>query len=90
MLFVLVAKDKPNRQDLRQKTRAAHLEHVRKTGVVRIAGPLLDEKGGMCGSLVVLDVETQEQAQEWARKDPYAMAGLFASVEIHAWKKVIG
>ena len=29
-------------------------------------------------------------AEAWAAGDPYAKAGLFASVELTAWKKVIG
>jgi len=57
---------------------------------VQIGGPLLDEKGDMCGSLVILDVETREAAERWAEDDPYAKAGLFERIEIRAWKKVIG
>jgi hypothetical protein len=44
----------------------------------------------MCGSLVVLSVDDLAQAQAWAAADPYALAGLFASVTITEWKKVIG
>jgi uncharacterized protein YciI len=29
-------------------------------------------------------------AQAWADADPYAQAGLFQSVQIREWKKVIG
>ena len=29
-------------------------------------------------------------AEAWAANDPYAKAGLFASVELVEWKKVIG
>ncbi|MEY4872402.1 MAG: hypothetical protein RLZZ563_1732, partial [Pseudomonadota bacterium] len=29
-------------------------------------------------------------AQDWAANDPYAKAGLFQSVDIREWKKVIG
>ncbi|HBT02236.1 MAG TPA: hypothetical protein DEB47_20830, partial [Citreicella sp.] len=54
------------------------------------AGPLLDDTGDMCGSLVILDVADMDAAQAWASADPYAKAGLFESVELIAWKKVIG
>jgi uncharacterized protein YciI len=30
------------------------------------------------------------EAQAWADADPYAVAGLFSSVMISEWKKVIG
>jgi len=58
--------------------------------VVEMAGPCLDADGQMCGSLIVLDVADMAAAQAWADKDPYAMAGLFQSVELIEWKKVIG
>ena len=51
---------------------------------------LLDAAGEMAGSLVILDVPDMAAAESWAKSDPYAMAGLFASVEIRPWKRVIG
>jgi hypothetical protein len=44
----------------------------------------------MAGSLVILSVDTLDQARDWAANDPYAKAGLFQSVDIREWKKVIG
>jgi hypothetical protein len=89
MLVALICKDKPGALQLRLDTRAAHLEHIRSCGVVSMAGPLI-EGGAMCGSLIVLDVEGLDAARDWAAADPYAVAGLFQSVEIIEWKKVIG
>ena len=37
----------------------------------------------MCGSLIILDVADLDEARDWAAGDPYARAGLFASVEIN-------
>ncbi|SFD28770.1 YciI family protein [Tropicimonas isoalkanivorans] len=90
MLVAIICKDKPGALQTRKNNRAAHLEHVDASGVVTIAGPFLDDAGEMCGSLVILDVEDMTKAEEWAAKDPYALAGLFESVEIKPWKKVIG
>lgn len=90
MRVALVCKDKPDSLTIRLENRAAHLEHIRASGVVEMAGPFLDTAGAMCGSLVILEVETLAQAQDWAAADPYAKAGLFQSVEITEWKKVIG
>jgi uncharacterized protein YciI len=39
---------------------------------------------------VVLDVADMAAAESWAAKDPYAKAGLFESVELIAWNRVIG
>lgn len=90
MLIALYARDKPGALALRQENRTAHLAYIEQTGVVAQAGPLLDETGEMCGSLVILDVADMAAAQEWADHDPYARAGLFAHVALTVWKRVIG
>lgn len=90
MRVALICKDKPGSLQIRLDTRAAHLDHIKSSGVVEMAGPFLNEAGEMCGSLVVLEVGTLAEAQDWAARDPYALAGLFDSVQITEWKKVIG
>ena len=90
MLIALIAKDKSGALQTRKDNRDAHLAYIDSTGVVAQAGPLLDEAGEMAGSLVILDVTDMSAAQDWAANDPYAKAGLFESVELVAWNKVIG
>ncbi|NDR57622.1 YciI family protein [Aliiruegeria sabulilitoris] len=90
MLVALIAKDKADALDTRLKNRAAHVEHLKSGGLVAQAGPLLNANGEMCGSLVIFDVESVAQVQEWAAADPYAKADLFESVEIIPWNRVIG
>lgn len=90
MLIALIAKDKSGALDIRKANRDAHLEHIKTSGIVAQAGPFLDEDGQMCGSLVILDVPDMAAAQTWADADPYAKAGLFESVELIHWNKVIG
>ena len=89
MLIALIARDKPGSVQTRLDNRPAHLTYLQETGVVAQAGPLLDGEA-MIGSLIVLDVADMAQAQDWARNDPYALAGLFESVELIQWKRVIG
>lgn len=88
-MFALICKDKPGALDLRLANREAHLAYVRDTGRVVFGGPLLTD-GAMCGSLLILDCATRAEAEAWAAADPYAQAGLFATVEINEWKRVIG
>ncbi len=90
MLIALIAKDKKGALQTRKDNRDAHLAYIDSTGVVTQAGPLLDDAGDMAGSLVILDVTDMSAAQDWAANDPYAKAGLFESVELVAWNKVIG
>ena len=90
MLIALIAKDNPGALQTRKDNRDDHLAYIEATGVVAQAGPLLDDAGEMAGSLVILDVTDMAAARNWADNDPYAKAGLFDSVELIAWKKVIG
>ena len=90
MKIALIAKDKPGALEIRKANREAHLAYIKDTGVVSQAGPLLDDAGQMCGSLVILEVADMAAAQAWAAADPYARAGLFASAELIVWNRVIG
>lgn len=90
MRFALMTKDKPGALQTRLENREAHLAYIAETGVVEMAGPVLDTDGEMCGSLIVLEVDDLAAAQAWADNDPYAKAGLFSDVTLRAWKKVIG
>jgi uncharacterized protein YciI len=75
---------------IRIENRPAHLAHIQASGIVEMAGPLLNSDGQMCGSLIVLSVDTLDQAQQWAEVDPYKTAGLFEKTTLIEWKKVIG
>lgn len=90
MLVALMTRDKPGHLQTRKDNRDAHLAYLRATGVVQQAGPLLDDAAEMCGSLIVLDVTDMAAAQEWADNDPYAKAGLFETVTLIQWNRVIG
>jgi uncharacterized protein YciI len=90
MRYALICLDKPNALQTRVENRPAHLEHLQSTGVVEQAGPFIDAAGQMCGSLIILNVGSKAEAEAWAAADPYAKAGLFQSVMIQEWKRVIG
>lgn len=90
MRFALFCEDKQNHLDVRKANRDAHLAYIKSTGVVEMAGPLLSASGDMCGSLIILNVDTLHEAEQWAKDDPYAKAGLFERVNVQEWNKVIG
>lgn len=90
MPYALVCEDKQNHLEVRKENREAHLAYIEQTGVVQMAGPLLDFHGNMCGSLIILNVDTLDEAEQWALNDPYFKAGLFEWNRIREWKKVIG
>jgi len=90
MHFVLYCLDKPDSLKVRLDARERHLSFVAETGVVRIGGPLLNDDGEMIGSLIVIEVDSRPAAEAWAKNDPYAQAGLFDSVSIRPWKRLMG
>lgn len=90
MLVALIARDKPGALPVRLENRPAHVDYLKSSTNVQQAGPLLDAAGDMCGSLIVLDVADMDEAEAWAAGDPYGQAGLFESVELIPWNRVIG
>ncbi|MEO1723651.1 MAG: YciI family protein [Pseudomonadota bacterium] len=91
MLYAIICIDKPGALEIRKANREAHLAHIKSTdGAIRQAGPFLDDAGEMCGSLLIYASDDRAAVEDWAAADPYALAGLFQSVEIRAWNRVLG
>lgn len=90
-LFVLRNMYKADAGDGRAATRPAHLAYVAEFGdQVILAGPLLAHDGDtVIGSMLVTDQPDYGAAEQFARNDPYAKAGLFQSMEISAFRKVL-
>lgn len=90
MLFAILCDDKPGSLDLRTETRSAHLDHLNGLGeALKFAGPFLDEAGKPCGSLVVIEATDKAAAEQIAKSDPYAKAGLFETVNVRPWNWAI-
>lgn len=88
MLFALLCTDKPGALQLRLDTRPEHVAYLTKLneeGKLAFAGPFLDADGKPNGSLVVLKADSVEAARALGEADPYAKAGVFASVEVKSW-----
>lgn len=89
--FILHCLDKPGSLELRMSVRPQHLDYARDhAAMIRVAGPLLDEAGALCGSCFVLEAETRVEAEAFAANDPYAQAGLFGQVLLHPYRPLIG
>jgi uncharacterized protein len=91
MHFVAICLDKPDSLAKRLDNRAAHLAFLGDSpDVVKLAGPFLDSAGQPCGSMLILDCPDEAAARAFLARDPYAAAGLFASVDLRAYKRVLG
>ena len=98
MWYAIISQDIENSLPLRKVHRPAHLQRLNdlnEAGRLLIAGPHptidSDEPGdaGFSGSLVVADFESLEQAQQWADQDPYLLNGIYASVIVKPYLKVL-
>jgi uncharacterized protein YciI len=87
MHYALICTDKPNSLPLRKAKRPEHVAYLKSLGdMLKLAGPFTEADGEtMNGSLVVIEAASLQAAKESAAGDPYAKAGLFASVEIRPW-----
>jgi uncharacterized protein YciI len=87
MKFVILGFDGPDGEAKRKIYRAAHLanmEPLDQAGRVVLAGPLTDK----AGSLIVIEANSLEEAQNFAREDPYTVHGVFERVEVHPFTQV--
>lgn len=88
-LFALICRDAPDMLQTRLDTRERHLAWLAQRPGVMVGGPMLQD-GQPCGSLLIVEGDSLDEVRAWAAGDPYAQAGVFGSVEIVEWRKVIG
>lgn len=98
MYYVIIGEDVTNSLDKRLSARPAHLDRLHKlqdSGRLLLAGPCPsidnDDPGpaGFSGSVIVAKFESLEEAKSWADTDPYIMAGVYKTVTVKPFKKVL-
>ena len=97
MYYSLVCEDVINSLDKRKSARPAHLARLKelaKQSRLIIAGPqpAVDSpepgEAGFSGSLIVAEFDSLQQAESWAKADPYVSAGVYKKVSVKPFKKV--
>jgi uncharacterized protein YciI len=88
-LYAITCKDKPGALETRWRP-APHLEYLASSKILKLAGALLDDDGNPVGSILIVETDDKAAAQAQADNDPYTAAGVFESVEIHAWRLAVG
>ena len=98
MFYAIIAEDVPGSLEQRLAARPAHLERLNALlaqGRLILAGPhpAIDSEdpgeAGVAGSLIGAEFISQEDAEAWAADDPYLHAGVYASVTVKPFKKVL-
>ncbi|MCT8878200.1 YciI family protein [Shewanella xiamenensis] len=98
MWYMISAQDVENSLEKRLAARPAHLARLQELadeGRLLVAGPhpAIDSENagdaGFSGSLVVADFDSLATAQAWADADPYFAAGVYQSVVVKPFKRVL-
>ncbi len=98
MLYAVIAQDVADSLEKRMSARPAHVERLnalKDDGRLILAGPhpAIDSSdpgsAGFSGSLIVAEFESLEAAQAWADADPYITAGVYDSVVVKPFNKVL-
>jgi len=96
--YAIEGRDGADVLDKRAGARAAHLARLRELldeGRLLLAGPCpaIDAgdpgPAGYSGSIVIAGFESLDEARAWADADPYVAAGVYASVEVRPFRKVL-
>ena len=98
MLYAIISQDVEDSLEKRKGARPDHiarLNELKNQGRLILAGPhpAIDVsdpgEAGFSGSLVVADFEDLNEARNWADADPYVSAGVYSSVIVKPFNKVL-
>jgi len=98
MFYAISCTDHPNSLEARKAARPAHLARLQQMlddGRLLLAGPFpaidAEDPGpaGFTGSLIVAEFASLEEAESWAKVDPYMAAGVYADVKVRPFRKTL-
>lgn len=98
MIYAIIAEDTEGSLERRLQARPAHLQRVQtlqNEGRLLLAGPhpAIDAEdpgaAGFSGSLIVAEFPSLEDARAWAEQDPYVESGVYRTVTVKPFKKVL-
>jgi len=98
MWYVIIGKDAPNALEIRKRVRPAHLARARQLvedGRMLVAGPCpaIDSPdpgpAGFTGSVIIAEFASLQDARAWVAADPYVTDGVFESVDVRPFLKVL-
>ena len=88
-LFAITCVDKPGTQEVRARTRQAHLDYLaRHEHMVVLGGVTLSDDGKVkTGSIWVINAADRAAADRFVAAEPFVNAGVFASVTVTRMNK---
>lgn len=87
MIYILTLMDKPDGLSMRLRIRPEHKAYLAAVADrIAFAGPLTADDGQtMIGSVLAIDFESRDAAHAWLASEPFTVAGLYASISVHAF-----
>jgi len=87
MLAVRVALSDPNKITERVLWLKSHKAHIR-SGAIHIikSGPFNSVDGDPVGALIVADVRSLEEFEDFSVNDPFVKSGVYCDVRIAEWR----
>ncbi len=94
MLYVVIAKDGTDADApaRRAGAREAHLQvasQLHEDGRLVTGGALLDDSGNMIGSMLLLDVDNEEEARRLLEDDVYSRSGVWQEIQVWPFRKAL-
>lgn len=87
MQFLVTGRDGSDAEALnrRMAVREDHIalgDKLRAEGKMLIGVALLNEAGDMAGSVILVDMDSREEIDEWLKVEPYVTGNVWHSVEV--------
>ncbi len=98
MLYSIVGTDVDDSLEGRLAARPDHvarLNELKNLGRLILAGPnpAIDSSdpgdAGFTGSIIIAEFDSLQDARQWADQDPYMLTGVYESVEVKPFKRVL-
>lgn len=88
MQFVIIGHDGTDSEALNRRlaARPAHLalgEELVAAGNMWYGAALLNDDGKMKGSMLFMDFPSENELQEWLKREPYVTGDVWKKIEIH-------
>ncbi|GAB3769242.1 YciI family protein [Spirosoma horti] len=80
----------PGALDRRMAVRPAHLTYVRQLkekGQFVLGGALLNPEQIMIGSMLILDLDTEADLQQYLKTDPYVVEGVWETLDVKPFRQ---
>ncbi len=98
MIYAIITEDIPNSLTLRKNARPEHLQRLeilQNQGRLILAGPFptvdaeKTNESGFSGSLILAEFPSLDDAETWAKADPYVKHGVTAQTIVKPFKQVL-